>query len=86
MITNKGDIMSGVYRKKTGDSSTSRYVGGNTNYTTRLTSHERPASGNTGGGAKKPFLPFAAFIVIGIAGVSIISIAVIAFIMISKNR
>ncbi len=53
MITNKGDIMSGVYRKKTGDSSTSRYVGGNTNYTTRLTSHERPASGNTGGGAKR---------------------------------
>jgi hypothetical protein len=43
-------------------------------------------SGDTGGGAKKPFLPLAAFIVIGIAGVSIISIAVIAFIMISKNR
>ncbi len=43
-------------------------------------------SEDTGGGAKKPFLPLAAFIVIGIAGVSIISIAVIAFIMISKNR
>lgn len=51
--------MSAVYRKKPAgqagskDAGNSRYVGGNSGYTTRLTSHERPAMGNSRDGAKR---------------------------------